>query len=63
MNNGVFINRHAFIFADGAIFAVQRRGLINEVKIPVQERGDQKWEVDDFRRGLMFGRILYTFLA
>ena len=34
----------AFIFADGAIFAAWRRGLINKVKIPVQELGGQKGE-------------------
>ena len=36
------------------------RGLINEVKIPVQELGSQRGEGAYFQRGFIFGRIWYN---
>ena len=51
MNNRVVVNRYAFIFADGALFATQVRGLIHEVKIPVQELGGQRGEGLIFKGG------------
>ena len=38
-----------FIFADGALFAALGWELINEVRIPVQERGGQRGEGAYFR--------------
>ena len=52
MNNSVLVD-HQFIFADGAILAAYWLGLINEVKILVQELGGQ-------RGGLILRRIWYT---
>ena len=51
MNNSVVVNRHVFIFADGALFAALGRGLINEVKYLCKNL-----EVKE-GRGLIFRRI------
>ena len=36
MNNRVVVDRYAFIFADGVIFAAYGRGLKNEAKINLE---------------------------
>ena len=61
MNNGIVVNHQVFIFADGAVFAVYWWGLINRVKILVQELGGQRGEEASFQRGLIFGRIRYLY--
>ena len=50
----VLVYRYALIFADSAFCANRGGGLINEVKIHVQELGVKEG------RGLIFGRIQYT---
>ena len=50
----VLVDCQTFIFADGAIFAAYGRGLINEVKIPVQELGGQRGEGAYFRENTVY---------
>ena len=59
MNSSVLVDRQALIFANSAIFAAYGQGLINKIKILVQELGGQRGEGANFRRGLIFGRIRY----
>ena len=60
MNNSVLVHRHTFIFADSALFAVYGRGLINEVKTPVQELEGQRGEGAYFRENTVFIRNQFS---
>ena len=53
MNNGVLVNWQAFNFADYVIFAALGQGLMNEVKIPLQELGGQRGEGAYFQENLV----------
>ena len=48
MNNSVLVDCHAFISAESVIFAVEGRGHLNKLKIPVQEFEDEIGEAAYF---------------
>ena len=50
------MKRYTFIFADGALFATQGQGLINEVKITVQKLGGLRGEGAYFRQNTVLGQ-------
>ena len=53
----VLVNQCAFIFAGGAILLHRGGGLINEVKIPVQELGGQRGEGAYFLENTVLRKI------